>query len=60
MRLALIVATLLLTACSVEGWQIRTAQEVCKDHGGVDSMTQFMLTTVTCMDGKKFVPARSR
>lgn len=58
MRLALIVATLLLPACSVEGWQVRTAQEVCKDRGGVDSINQFLLTTATCMDGKKFIPSR--
>lgn len=58
MRLALIVAILLLSACSVEGWQVRTAQEVCKDHGGVDSMSLWLLTTATCMDGKKFIPSR--
>ena len=61
MRVLLILAAVVLfTACEpwVERWVIDSYIQQCKDHGGIQHISNFS-SVATCIDGKVVNPRRA-
>lgn len=53
--LFVILATLVLSACSVNNYEIKGAEHMCKEHGGVAKVDNTIFMSVLCVDGSAWL-----
>lgn len=49
--LSVFIVSLVLSACSVSNYEIKGAEYMCKDHGGVAKVDNTIFMSVLCVDG---------
>jgi hypothetical protein len=51
--LAVFILAFVLSSCSLQGWEVRKAEEICKDHDGIHHTEAWGIfsSLVFCNDG---------
>lgn len=58
-KFIMLICVLFLSACSVNNFEIKGAEYMCKEHGGIAKVDNTIFTSAHCLDGSAWIYSRN-